>query len=196
MRFLENYDFYQNSGFAGSVECQALQLLLFPKEYQGFVKGCGWLKTQKIMNFIKNHENSRNSMEFHKFLWFPCISPVFGSAALARKKDSNSYGFPMVAARTFLPGHPRIWFSMKILDSDQNNWEFHEIWWNLAPELGFKDSEGSLAAPGWKPQYSYRNIEVSEPPRITRIAPKQEKPPNSRPNHTFPLQNWFFRLRG
>ena len=81
----------------------------------------------------------------------------------------------MVAARTFLPGHPRIWFSMKILDSDWKSGEFHEIWWNLAPELGFKDSEGSLAGPGWKPQYSYRNIEVSEPPRTTRIAPKQKK---------------------
>ena len=69
---------------------------------------------------------------------------------------------------------------MKILDSAYNNGEFHEIWWNLAPELGFKDSEGSLAGPGWKPQYSYRNIEVSEPPRTTRIAPKQRKSANFR----------------
>ena len=81
----------------------------------------------------------------------------------------------MVAALVFLPGHPKFWFFMEILDSDQNNGEFHEIWWNLAPELGFKDSEGSLAGPGWKPQYSYRNIEVSVPPRMTRIAPKQKK---------------------
>ena len=44
--------------------------------------------------------------------------------------------------------------------------------------MGFKDSEGSLAGPGWKPQYSYRNIEVSEPPRTTRIAPKQKKMKN------------------
>ena len=135
-------------------------------------------------------------MKFHEFHTFSPISPVFGPAALARKKDSNSYGFSMVAASTFLPGHPKIWFSMKILDSDQNNGEFDEIWWNLTPEWGFKDSEGSLAGPGWKPQYSYRNIKVSEPPRTTRIAPKQKKPQNSRPNRTFPLQNWFFRLWG
>ena len=65
MKFLK---FHLKSGFASSLECQALQPLLFPKEYQGFVKGCGWLKTQKIMNFIKNHESSRNHMNFHKFL--------------------------------------------------------------------------------------------------------------------------------
>ena len=127
------------------------------------------------MNFIRFYGISWNFIEIHKFHKYPPISPVFGPATLARKKDSNSYGFSMVAARTFLPGHSRIWFFMKILDSDQNNGEFHEIWWNLAPELGFKDSEGSLAGPGWKPQYSYRNIEVSEPPRTTRIAPKQKK---------------------
>ena len=153
-------------------------------------------ETQNIMNFIRNHEISKKTMKLHKFLWFPSISPVSGSAALARNKDSNSNGFSMVAARTFLPGHSRIWFFMKILDSDQNNEEFHEIWWNLTPELCFKDSEGSLAGPGWKPQYSYRNIEVSEPPRTTRIAPKQKKAPNSRPNRTFPLQNWFLCLWG
>ena len=44
MKFLK---FYRKSGFEGSLECQALQPLLFPKEYEGFVKGCGWLKTQK-----------------------------------------------------------------------------------------------------------------------------------------------------
>ena len=65
MKFL---NFYLNFGFAGSLECQALQPLLFPKEYQGFVKGCGWLKTQNIMKFIKNHEISEKSMKFHKFL--------------------------------------------------------------------------------------------------------------------------------
>ena len=139
------------------------------------MKGCRWLKTQNFMIFIRFYGISWNFIEIHKFHKFPPISPVFGPATLARKKDSNSYGFSMVAARTFLPGHSRISIFMKILDSDQNNGEFHEIWWNLAPELGFKDSEGSLAGPGWKPQYSYRNIEVSEPPRTTRIAPKQRK---------------------
>ena len=57
MKFLK---FCKNIGFAASLGCQALQPLLFPKEYQGFVKGCGWLKTQKIMIFI----------EFHNFLKF------------------------------------------------------------------------------------------------------------------------------
>jgi len=65
MKFLK---FYPNFGFASSLECQALQPLLFPKENKGFVKGCGWLKTQNIMNFIKNHEIFKNSMKFHKFL--------------------------------------------------------------------------------------------------------------------------------
>ena len=50
--------------------------------------------------------------------------------------------------------------------------------------MDFKDSEGSLAGPGWKPQYSYRNIEVSEPPRTTRIAPKQK-------NFKFPPKSHF-----
>ena len=150
----------------------------------------------KIMIFIEIHKISEVFLKFHKFHKIPPISPVLGPAALARRNDSNSYGFSMVAARTFLPGHPKIWFFMKILVSNQNFQDFHEIWWNLTPELGFKDSEGSLAGPGWKPQYSYRNIEVSEPPRTTRIAPKQKKTGNSRPNHTFPLQNWFFCLWG
>ena len=114
-------------------------------------------------------------MKFHNFHKLSTISPVLGPAALARKKDSNSYGFSRVAARTFLPGHAKIWFFIKILVSNQNSGDFHGIGWNLAPECDFMDSERSLAGPGWKPQYSYRNIEVSEPPRITRIAPEQKK---------------------
>ena len=114
-------------------------------------------------------------MKIHKFHNFPPISPVFGPAALARKKDSNSYAFSMVAALMFPPRAPQNLFFWKILVSNQNFGDFHANLWNLAPELGFKDSEGSLAGPGWKPQYSYRNIEVSEPPRTTRITPKQKK---------------------
>ena len=69
MKFLK---FYQNYGLASSLECQALQPLLFPKENKGFVKGCGWLKTQNIMNFIKNHENSGNLMNFNEIHVF-CV---------------------------------------------------------------------------------------------------------------------------
>ena len=58
--------FYSNWGFESSLECQAAQPLLFPKENQGFVKGCGWLTTQNIMISIRNHEVIRKSMEFHK----------------------------------------------------------------------------------------------------------------------------------
>ena len=123
MQFLK---FPQNFGFGAPLECQAAQTLLFPKENKGFVKGCGWLKTQNIMNFIKNHENSKNSMKFHKFLSFPGISPVFGPAALARKKDSNSYAFPMVAALMFPPRAPQNMFFLKILVSNQNFGDFHE----------------------------------------------------------------------
>ena len=184
--------FHPNSGFAGSLECQALQTLLFPKEYQGFVKGCGWLKTWKTIIFIKIHKISRLSMKLHKFHKFPPISQVFGPAALARKKDSNSYAFSMVAALMFPPRAPQNMFFLKILVSNHNFGDFHEILWNLAPELGFEDSEGSLAGPGWKPQYSYRNIKVSEPPRTTRITPKRKKTQNFRPDRTFPFQNWFF----
>ena len=107
----------------------------------------------KIMNFIKNHQVFGILMKFHKFHNFPPISPVFGPAALARKKDSNSYAFSMVAALMFPPRAPQNLFFLKILVSNQNFGGFHEILWNLAPELGFKDSEGSLAGPGWKPQY-------------------------------------------
>ena len=100
--------FYQNLGFASSLECQAAQPLLFPKGNQGFVKGCGWLKTQNIMIFIRNHEIITKSMEFHKFPLFTCISQDFGPAALASKKDSISYAFSMVAVLTFHPGHVQI----------------------------------------------------------------------------------------
>ena len=124
MKFLE---FYKYFGFAGSLGCQALEPFLFPKEYQGFVKGCGWLKTQKIMIFIEIHRISEVFLKFHKFHKISPISPVLGPAALARRNGSNSYGFSMVAARTFLPGHPKIWFCMKILVSNQNFQDFHEI---------------------------------------------------------------------
>ena len=135
-------------------------------------------------------------MKFHNFHKIPPISPVFGPAALARKKDSNSYAFSMVAALMFPPRAPQNLFFLKILAWNQNSGDFHRILWNLAPELGFKDSEGSLAGPGWKPQYSYRNIQVSEPPRTTRIAPKQKKTQTPPPNHIFPLQNGFSHLWG
>ena len=135
-------------------------------------------------------------MKFHKFHEVSPISPVSGPAALERKKDSNSYAFSMVAALMFPPRAPQNLIFMRILVSNQFLGDFHEIWWNLAPELGFKDSEGSLTGRGWKPQYSYRNIEVFEPPRTTRIAPKQKKTENSGPNRTFPLQDWFFCLWG
>ena len=105
MKFL---NFYKNISFAGSLGCQALQPLLFPKEYQGFVKGCGWLKTQEIMIFMEIHGISGIFTNFHKFHEISPISPGLGPAALARRKDSNSNGFSMVAARTFLPGHAKI----------------------------------------------------------------------------------------
>ena len=109
--------FYRNSGFAGSLGCQALQTLLFPKEYQGFVKGCGWLKTQEIIISLKSMKFLEFSWNFIEFMENSPISRGSGPAALARRNDSNSYGFSMVAARTFFPGHPKIWFFMKILVS-------------------------------------------------------------------------------
>ena len=142
---------YSNFGFVSSLECQAAQPLLFPKEYQGFVTGCGWLKTQNIMIFIRNHEILRNFMNFHKFPWFSCISQDFGPAALVRKKDSNSYAFSMVAVLIFLPGHSKISFSMKILVPNQNFGDFHEICWILGAESDFRGFEGALAGLGGTP---------------------------------------------
>ena len=167
--------FSQNLGFASSLECQAAQPLLFPKGNQGFVKGCGWLKTQNIMIFIRNHEIITKSMEFHKFPYFSSISQDFGPAALASKKDSISYAFSMVVVLIFLPGHGQIWFFMKILVPNQYFGHFHKISGNFGSESDFRGSEGSLAGPGWKPWYSYRNIKVSEPPRTTTITPKRRK---------------------
>ena len=72
--------FYTNLGFASSLECQAAQPLLFPKGNQGFVKGCGWVKTQNIMIFIRNHDimklsgNPWNFINFHDFRVFRKIS--------------------------------------------------------------------------------------------------------------------------
>ena len=100
---------------------------VFPKENKGFVEGCGWLKTQNFMNFHIFHEISENFMKFHEMSLFSVISRFFGPAALQRKNDSNSYAFSMVAALQFLPGHSKNWIFMIIMDSDQNNWEFHEI---------------------------------------------------------------------
>ena len=102
-------------------------------------------------------------MKFHRFHRIPPISPVCGPAALARKKDSNSYAFSMVAVLIFLPGHSKISFSMKILVPNQNFGDFYEICWNLGAESDFMGFEGSLAGPGGKPWYSYRNIKVSSP---------------------------------
>ena len=116
--FIEFLEFHRNFGFGSSRECQAPQPLLFPKENKGFVKGCGWLKTQNSMKFIRNYEKFRNFMIFHNFQWLLCISQDFGPAALARKKDSNSYAFSMVAAPSFFPGHPKIWHFI----------QFREIW--------------------------------------------------------------------
>ena len=100
----------------------------------------------------------------------------------------------MVAALQFLPGYSKNGIFMKIMDSDQNYWGFHEIPWNSAPESDFHDSGGSLAGLGWKPWYSYRNIKVSGPPRTTRIAPEQRKSQNFHWNRSFPLQNMFSHL--
>ena len=124
MKFLK---LHPNSGFAGSLECQALQPLLFPKEYQCFLKGCGWPKTQKIMNFMENHKLFEIFMKSYKFHDFLPISPVFSPAALARKKDSNSYTFSMVAALMFPPRAPQNLFFLKIFASEQNFGDFHEI---------------------------------------------------------------------
>jgi len=107
--------------------CRAPQTLLFPKENKGFVEGCGWLKTQNFMDFHIFHEISESFMRFHEIALFSVFSRLFGPAALQRKNDSNSYAFSMVAALQFLTGHSQNWFSMKIMDSNQNNWEFHEI---------------------------------------------------------------------
>ena len=65
MNFQEISEILLKGGFASSLECQAAQPLLFPKGNQGFVKGCGWLKTQNIMVFIRNYEIITKSMEFH-----------------------------------------------------------------------------------------------------------------------------------
>ena len=97
-----------NFGFVSSLECQAAQPLLFPKEYQGLVTVSGRLKTQNIMVFIRNHEFITKSMQFHEFPKFSCISQDFGPAALASKKDSISYAFSMVVVLIFLPGHGQI----------------------------------------------------------------------------------------
>ena len=132
-------------------------------------------------------------MIFHKFPWFSCISQDFGPAALVRKKDSNSYAFSMVAVLIFLPGHSKISFSMKILVPNQNFGDFHEICWILGAESDFIGFEGSLAGPGGKPWYSYRNIKVSEPPRTTTITPKQRNSQSFHWNHFFAVQNWFCR---
>ena len=79
------------------------------------------------MNFMDFYEISGNSMKLHKFHTFPPISPVFGPAALARKKDSNSYALSMVAALMFPPRARQNMFFLKILVSNQNFGGCHEI---------------------------------------------------------------------
>ena len=111
MKFLK---FYKIIGFAGSLGCQALQPLLFRKEYQGFVKGCGWLKTQEIMIFMEIHEISGIFMKFHKFHEISRISPGLGPAALARRNDSNSYGFQWLQRAHSSPGTPKCDLSWNI----------------------------------------------------------------------------------
>ena len=65
-------------------------------------------------------------MKFHKLRNLPPISPVFGPAALARKKDSNSYAFSMVAALMFPPRAPQNMFFLEILVSNEDFGDFYE----------------------------------------------------------------------
>ena len=122
--FIKILKYYPNSGFAGSLECQALQPLLFPKEYQGFVKGCGWLKTQKTwisFKIMKLPEipwtfiNSYDFLAFHQF------------SALRRwhaKRTVIPMGFQWLQRAHSSPGTPKSDFVMKIFNSDQNNGGF------------------------------------------------------------------------
>ena len=97
----------------------------------------------------------------------------------------------MVAAPSFFPKHPKILKFMQFCEIRWNFMKCHEVWWNLPPELIFNDSEGSLDGRGWKPWYSYRNIKVSEPPRTTRIAPKQQINKIFLPNRIFHSKTGF-----
>ena len=82
--------------------------------------------------------------------------------------------------------------------------EFHQISLNWAPfcqmsrisiQTGRKGvlerSRGPLAAPCWKPQYSYRNIEVLKPPKTSLAAPKRFKTEKSQQN----LEIWNIHKR-
>ena len=56
-----NFRFFELPGVPGS------STLAFPKENKGFVKGCGWLKIQNVMIFIRFHGISEASWEFINF---------------------------------------------------------------------------------------------------------------------------------
>ena len=66
-------------------------------------------------------------MQLHKFHKVPVILQVFGAVALALKKDSNSYAFPMVAAVMFPPRATQNLFLLQLFVSNQNFCGFHEL---------------------------------------------------------------------
>ena len=117
---MEFQKFHQNFIFAGSLECQALQPLLFPREFQGFVKGCGWLKTQNIMILIKNDGFSEIPWDFIKSHDFRAFREISAPQLWHAKKTVIPIIFQWLQCSYSSPGTPKsdflwkYWFQTKI----------------------------------------------------------------------------------
>ena len=121
MKFLE---FYQNFGFGSSPECQAPQPLLFPKENKGFVKGGGWLKTQNLMNFIRNYEISGNFMIFINSYDFYAFLKISALQRRHAKRTVIPMLFQWLQPPHSPPGTPKT-------EIPWNSVKFNEILWNF-----------------------------------------------------------------
>ena len=157
MKFLK---FYPNFGFAGSLECQALQPLLFPKEYQGFVKGCEWLKTQKSWISLKTIKFAEFSWNFISFITFPQFHQFSALRRWHAKRTVIPMHFQWLQRSCFLPEHPKICFSW----ISWNFMKFREISWDSMKFLKFYPNSGfagSLECQALQPLLFLRNIKVS-----------------------------------
>ena len=127
-------------------------------------------------------------MEIHKFPWFWSISWDFGPAALASKKNSNSYAFSMVVVLIFLPEHGQIWFFMQILVPNQ--------YWGIFmkfPEILMQNQILEVLRGPWPARAGNVNI----PCGILRFLslPGPLRSLQKGENHKFPIEITFFHSR-
>ena len=138
------------------------------------------------MEFHENWGFSWKSYFFWNSLIFwipqPFTKPLYSLLKIKVWASSTPKNLKNHEIPSFSPKSP------KFHHFPQNSWNFRK---NTQKQF-LEDSGGSLAAPCWKPWYSYRNIEVFKPPGRTRNAPKHKKWRKSPQNMKVAQKSWKF----